>query len=62
MNVDQIAAALMALPEPQRVALASMAITGVSDTSCALQLNRLARAAGLTANELMREQFLRDCV
>lgn len=62
MTIEQITTAVMALPEPQRVALASMAIIGVSDTSCALQLSRLARAAGTTANELMREQRLKDCV
>lgn len=57
-TVEVIAAAALALPEAQRVALANRLIAGVSEHGCALQLACLERHAGEVLRDLNRRAML----
>lgn len=59
-RVEVIAAAALALPEAQRVALANRLIGGVTDGACALQLSCLERHAGQILREMARAALLRE--
>lgn len=50
--VDAARAAMMTLPEPQRLALTIEIVLGTTETSCRLQLRRLITAANRVSLEL----------
>lgn len=50
------------LSEMQRLALAMELVRDVSDAGCAFHLMRLERLAGLSAQQLVRARFERECI